>query len=422
VSSVGVCTMFMKSSAQGFSGAVQSVPKRMPRREPLLEADGLIVELVPVREASDYGEAWRQLAARALEPNIFAEADVVLSGAQHLEDGRQVAVLFIWAGSWGEAGKLRGVFPLLMPRWPLWGAEVSVWRPLLSPNGLPLIDRTQPEETLKAAFDALALAGMRLQMLRFSGLDSHGPLAQALLGVMRATGRPLLRRAESERPFLSPQTMPRLLESSAILSLRQLRREGGSGLDWRFERVREGRAVRDAVEEFLALDAAQEDRSKPALIDHIGSASFVRAMTRRLARDKRCRVETLRLDGCLAASAILLESKDQHWIWRIATHPAFADLEPDRQLVLHLSQDMIGERRTRLRLDLCQDKDHDRLKDLWPDSCLTTHLAIATRPDLIHTALHERVLYTLRRAVFLSRKGLAPSRQITAAKASQAQG
>jgi hypothetical protein len=77
--------------------------------------------------------------------------------------------------------------------------------------------------------------------------------------------------------------------------------------------------VRDAVESFLALEAAEaKAHGGRALIQDPGLASFVRTMTRQLARRGRCRVETLRDGTETVAAGLVLDGADAVWLWRAA--------------------------------------------------------------------------------------------------------
>jgi hypothetical protein len=77
--------------------------------------------------------------------------------------------------------------------------------------------------------------------------------------------------------------------------------------------------VRDAIESFLVIEAADaKARGRTALIEDAGPASFIRTMTRQLARRGQCRVEALRVKGETVAAAIVLNGPDAVWLWRSA--------------------------------------------------------------------------------------------------------
>jgi CelD/BcsL family acetyltransferase involved in cellulose biosynthesis len=400
----------------------------IPLKQYIFQAGEISVQLVPAREASSYLQAWSALASRALEANIFAEPDIVLSGAQHLEEGKHVAIMFVWRGIPGMSGHLRGVLPLVMPRWPLISGGARLWRPLLSPNGLPLIDKDQPEETLKAAFDALALRGVRMQELQFSGLDPQGPLSQAILSVARRTGRLASYQSAEARPALMSQDMgeaglSQRIDLAQASELRNIRKDLAYNVDLQFERACTSRAVRDAVEEFLTLEASGPlGKTGQSLIDSINSSGFVRAMTRRLAKSRQCRIDMMRIDGHLAAAAIVLETGDRAWVWRMTSNENYEAIQPELQLILDMAIDPLKNRFEKSRptiTEFCCDGDQKRYGGLLRTIIPTAMIAIATRPDLAQPRWRGRIAQTVRKAAFAARKSLTPRPVIAVQRAGE---
>ena len=94
-----------------------------PKREGPLFAD--------IRRAGEMHavvDAWHELAKRALEPSLFAEPGFLLPALQHIPEGRHVAVLCAWQGA-PQTGALRGLFPVLAPRFSTTGRDLRVWQP-----------------------------------------------------------------------------------------------------------------------------------------------------------------------------------------------------------------------------------------------------------------------------------------------------
>src|SRR5688500_944014 len=123
-------------------------------------------EMRSAAEMADEVEAWHGLARRAVEPNIFAEAELVLPAIQHLPEGRNATLLLIWEGpkSTAAGGVLRGVFPCVTPRLAV-ARQMRIWTPTQEAPGIPLVDRAAPADTIEAA---LAYLGARFA--RFTGL------------------------------------------------------------------------------------------------------------------------------------------------------------------------------------------------------------------------------------------------------------
>ena len=105
----------------------------------IASAGGLAIECLSWEEAARRTEAWRTLAAQALEANIFNEPDFALSAAQHLPQAIRPMFLFV---SQIETGGISGlpvaIFALEQPR----GTGIFIdrlWCPPEMPVATPLI-------------------------------------------------------------------------------------------------------------------------------------------------------------------------------------------------------------------------------------------------------------------------------------------
>ncbi|HEX8663817.1 MAG TPA: hypothetical protein VF744_07285, partial [Beijerinckiaceae bacterium] len=258
----------MEARSSALFGAVPVSQSPPPRPRPAWAAPGSGYE-VDLRGAAEVGadlKAWHDLAGRAVEPALFAHPDVLLPALQHLPDGRQAGLILVWQQS---PRRLVGLLPVLMPRVPLAPGEVRLWRPAALPVAPALIDRERPEAVLGAALSFCAARGSRCASLVLAGLPADGPIAERFAAAAAASRRRLERLPQGH--VLATAAVPR-----AETSL------GGS---LRTAQARTPAEVRDAVEAFLALEAAgAKARGDRALIQDPGLASFVRTMTRQLAR------------------------------------------------------------------------------------------------------------------------------------------
>jgi hypothetical protein len=273
-----------------------------PRPVWTLPAGGYEVELRNAAEVGADIEAWHDLAGRAMESCLFAHPDVLLPALQHLPDGRQAGLLLVW-----ESGRrLDGLFPVLMPRIPLAPGEVRLWRPDVFPVAAALLDRERPEAVLGAALSFCASRGSRCSSLVLTAVPAGGPLAASF-----ATAAVLSRRRIERLP------RGHALASAAVPHAEATPLSDGTSL--RATQARTPVQVRDAVETFLTVDAAgAKAHGGKALIQDPGLASFVRTMTRQLARRGRCRVDLVRDGRETVAAGIVLESAHSVWLWRAA--------------------------------------------------------------------------------------------------------
>ncbi|GJD48127.1 hypothetical protein OPKNFCMD_0843 [Methylobacterium crusticola] len=237
--------------------------------------------------------AWRGLMGRTLEPSVYAEPDFVLTMAQHLADGRTLALLLVWQGE----ATLRGVLPLRLPSGLGLPGQACLWRLPLSGRAEAVIDRDHAPAVLRAALEHLAGSRLRVTDLRLPDLRPDGPLAIALGAVAGATGRRLTVAAQ---PAPRPDARPPLARAEGRTSL---------------ERVREPRQVRDAIEQFLVLDARQ---GRDSLIADPARATAFRVAVRRFARRRQACVDLVRRDGTVVAAAIHLASGPCDAVWRQA--------------------------------------------------------------------------------------------------------
>ena len=258
------------SGGLGYGPFAPPAKSRAPR--PLTSRDPLWVEVRRAGEMRALADPWRQLVERALAPSVFAEPGFLLPAFQHIPEGRHAAILCVWQGS-PQNGALRGLFPVVAPRLSAAGRDIRIWRPPFSFADAVLVDKDSAEAVLEAALAELAGRGAAAGLL-LPQVPLQGPFAAALRAVARRTQRPLDVLRPDERPAAVDRAEP------PVEPDRQWRRLRAFG-EARIERAREPRPVRDAVEEFLAVEASA--RGNAALIQDVGTASFVRTMTRELA-------------------------------------------------------------------------------------------------------------------------------------------
>ena len=117
-------------------------------------AGALPVEWRSLLELESIEEEWRELAARALEPNIFYEPAFALPAARVF--GRDAGAVLVWSGT--NPRKLLGFFPArIAPR--RYGLKLPVlvgWTHPYAPLGTPLVEREAAEPVIAAWLAHLA--------------------------------------------------------------------------------------------------------------------------------------------------------------------------------------------------------------------------------------------------------------------------
>jgi hypothetical protein len=271
---------------------------------------------------------WRDLAARAIEPNLFFAPDFALPAAQHLVAFRDASVQLVWAGEPGQ-GRLLGLLPASWRR-PLLGPhELAGWTDPRLGNAAPLVDAERAGEVIASL---RAAPGARRRQtggrLRFAGLDLDGPFASAL---QRAAGPLGWSVALKAAPVRSP--------AAGAPALAALRR--GLSCHGQVAIARSGcrEELRDMVELILALEASgPAARRGEAALQDVREAAFLRSMTRGLARSQQCRAALMLLDGEPIAGAILLGKAPRLWLQASAQAERYASFAPLAQLLASLAR------------------------------------------------------------------------------------
>ncbi|RVU16418.1 hypothetical protein [Methylobacterium oryzihabitans] len=238
--------------------------------------------------------AWRDLVPRSVEPSAFAEPDFVLTMAQHLGDGAEIAMLLVWRP--GRDGPvLAGVLPLHLAG--ALGRVARLWPVPLADGAAPVLDAAHAAAALRTALDHLDASPLRVAGLAVPDLETGGALAAALGEAAAQGGRRLsLRRQHAATVAAEPNlALPR----------------GRTSL----ERVRDPHRIRDAVEHFLVLEAR---RPADCLLDAPDAMTAFRVVTRLFAARRQCCVDLVRRDGVVVAAAVHLGSEGHDRVWRQA--------------------------------------------------------------------------------------------------------
>jgi CelD/BcsL family acetyltransferase involved in cellulose biosynthesis len=361
-----------------------------------------VVETRTAAEMAAEIGAWRELAQRAVEANVFAEPELVLPGIQHLPEGRGVVLLLVWEGvaSTAEGGALRGVFPIVTPRLGM-TRQIRVWSPAPGSAGIPLVDRKAPAEVIEAALTFLGAKFARFAGLTFSHVPTDGAFASALRTAAVRTRRDLQPAETFRRHVLVNATAERDLDAvrrRIVDDLRDGRQRLSALGNVEMDHARTARWVRDAVEELLVLDAAGvAGRRGNALLQTAGMASFLRIATRQLAQSGRCRVDLLRVDGRAVAAAIVLESDRQAWLWQIASDASLAAMEPEAQLALDMTRTQM-DRPGLARTEACAGCASPVIAALWQEKVAADYV-IGIRPQSSPATLAARIGEGFRRGL-----------------------
>src|SRR5262245_35980511 len=196
--------------------------------------------------------AWRALAARALEPNIFYEPGFALAAATVF--GRDVGAMLVWS----PTDQLAGFFPARIERrtgMPM----LAAWTHPYAPLGTPLVDRDAADAVLSAWLDHVArdstLPGLALLPL----LPEQGLFADALALALTQRDMACATFDPHRRAALAPAGRADYVEHAIGAKKRkELRRQRHRLADagsLTVDTTTGAATIGDALRDFLALEA-----------------------------------------------------------------------------------------------------------------------------------------------------------------------
>ncbi|WP_363350297.1 GNAT family N-acetyltransferase [Methylocystis echinoides] len=345
------------------------------------------VELSP-QAIEDARADWSALAQGALEPSPFFEHGFALAAARHLPPDDRPRFIALR----NMHGDLAAIFPLAPTG--LSGADglVRVWRGDLTALATPLVLRDQAPETLVAFLDWAAAASPAAGAL-FPRVPLGGAFHTALVDAATRRGRRIEILESFARAALTPggSADEKCRQAGGLKKVNDIRRtqrrlaERGAV---EFGIVADAGAARAAVEEFLALEASGWKAGRGAFLSEPARATFLRSATRLLAVDGLCKIAALRLDGRAIAMAILLQSQNRSYCWKMAIDDGLRALAPGVQLAHALAALQLARPEIELT-DSCAIARHPMIGRLWPDRVALCDIAVSLRDEGFEAALRR---------------------------------
>jgi CelD/BcsL family acetyltransferase involved in cellulose biosynthesis len=340
---------------------------------------GARVEVVDPKRAAAHDGAWRDLSARALEANVFAEPDFILGAIRHFARADRLRLLFVWRDESEE--QLIGAVVLEFPRIPVGFGVTRIWQSDQAGLAALLLDREAAEPALAAVLDWLVEARPRTIGLMLPTADASGPTLAAVLALglrRRVQSHQFGQRSRAvliavgklARGFEGALPKKRLKEWAR--QIRRLKERGEIGF----------RTVSDeaAIERFLALEArGWKGAQHTALGADAGLAAFTRSMLAGLAQRGQLAVHLLELDGEALAIGVVLRAGGRAFYWKTAYDETYAEYSPGLQLTLELSR-MQQRDPAIAATDSCAIEGHPMIDRLWTARLALVDCVIALRP------------------------------------------
>lgn len=319
---------------------------------------------------------WRQLAARALEPNPFFEPEYVLPLHRGLDGGDPQLLVVRDGDAWAACLPVE-----LAKRWhqiPL--RSLASWRGhvLYGLLGTPLVAPERAEEAVAALLEALPAAAPGAAFGAIEWMAGEGPVAEAVAAAVDGRSPTPITFESFERAALRrrPENdyLEQTLSSKHRRELRRQRRKLGEALGAELEAV-DLAADESAYEAFVALEAAGElGQRGTVLAADRGHAAFFTEVCRNFAAQGRLQLLALRAGERIVAMKCNLRAGSTIFMFKIAYDESWSRFSPG----ILLEQEMVTlfhEQSDAELLDSCADPNNAMINRLWPDRrTLTTTL------------------------------------------------
>jgi CelD/BcsL family acetyltransferase involved in cellulose biosynthesis len=336
-----------------------------------------LADLVPLTDA------WRDLAAHALEPNVFYEPAFALAAGSVF--GQDIGAALVWSGE--EPRKLVGFFParVVRRRYGLALPVLEAWTHPYAPLGTPLVEREAAEPVISAWLTYLACDSSLPGLLRLPLMVEDGHFAAALGAVLRRLQMPFADFARHCRPQLLPgddraayleQTVSAHRRRELRRSVRRLADQGAL----MFAASRAGEAVDKEIEDFFTLEASGwKGAAGTAAARHDELRAFMKAAVRGLGAEGKVAINRILLDGRAIAATITLKSGDGAWYWKTAYDETLARFAPGVLLSAALTEDL-AENKAIACTDSCAGPGNPILDNLWRERLNLCDRLIGLKP------------------------------------------
>jgi CelD/BcsL family acetyltransferase involved in cellulose biosynthesis len=145
--------------------------------------------------------------------------------------------------------------------------------------------------------------------------------------------------------------------------------------------AQDGEILRDQIEVFMALEAkGWKGRQGSAFLNDPNLATFLRAMTRTMGRENKCRLYWLAVDGRMIAGNIVLFGRRAAYFWKTAYDEDFAFASPGVLLTMDMTDRLLREPLI-FAADSCAIPNHPMIDHLWRGRLRIADVMMSMRPD-----------------------------------------
>lgn len=326
------------------------------------------------------------LGTRSVEPNVFYAPQFLVPAMPRLDD--RTVRLLVARDEDGKRSRLRLFMPFTVETVPFRRRVVRAWTHPFGPLGTLPLDRDDPEGILRDLFAALRERRHELpDVLVLPDLKIEGPMARLVLAAAGRAGLDVALADETSRAFLDASQASASFPDQTLSAKRrrEMRRHmrllSGMG-PVSCTTAREPAVVREALEEFLTLEASGwKGRARSAMLLDRYRAAFARESVNRLAEHDRVRIFTLRVSGRAVASLVVFVQGGEAVAWKTAYDETHAKASPGFLVAFHASQALLADPAV-VRVDSCAVPDHFVMNRLWRGRLKVATVVIGLTPGM----------------------------------------
>jgi CelD/BcsL family acetyltransferase involved in cellulose biosynthesis len=304
------------------------------------------------------------LASRALESNLFAEAPVFLAGLEHMDLEKPLWIVCVRDGS----GQLHAVFPFALE--PLRaGVGPRVLRNWTHHNcslGTPLIDATRAAEALIALADWIKTDAAPAGGIRWTKLSWDGPFG-ALVRETAARRAWLMDVTTARRAvLLHDQNLKAAISSKHAKELRRLERRLADEGELAYEALQADEAFERWFEDFLAVEAKGWKGAEGSAIGlRPQDTAFFRSVAHQAHAAGRLQLLRLRVGGRIVAMKLNVRAAEASYALKIGYDEAYARFSPGVLLELFNIKEFEKAPPSVRLMDSCAVTNHPMIDRLW---------------------------------------------------------
>jgi hypothetical protein len=329
--------------------------------------------------------AWNDLAAAALEPNVFYEPWMMLPAIDAFGTAERLRHVLVYAEQDHAPPLLCGLFPIeRVARYKgLPFSHLRLWQHKHCFLGTPLVRTTHARACLKAFLDWLEADAEGASAIRWGSIGADGPFWRTLAEALAESGRRSFVPYRFERAVMRPRGgaqafLGEALSHKSAKEFKRLERRLGEAGKLEYVELREAAEAEQWIADFIELEArGWKGRNASAL----GSTDCGRLFFSRAAcaasRHGRLMMLGLRLAGRWIAMKCNFLSGEGAFAFKIAYDEEYARFSPGA--LLEIENIHRFHARPELRwMDSCADPDHFMANRLWPDRRRLADLVSAT--------------------------------------------